>query len=134
MFRFGWAECLVSDDSKRRAITQVTRVECNAKHKDTDGRLSEMKDDLRLIKSALVGTDMRGGLVNQVNTLADRLGDIVATQKLTDDKRCRDQTEEKTLKEKTKDIRDDIIARYKIAFIAVFGTVIGILLNHFLNL
>jgi hypothetical protein len=124
----------VSDDSKRRAIIQVTRVECNAKHKDTDGRLSEMKDDLRLIKSALVGTDMRGGLVNQVNTLADRLGDIVATQKLTDDKRCRDQTEEKTLKEKTKDIRDDIIARYKTAFIAVFGTVIGILLNHFLNL
>jgi hypothetical protein len=130
MFRFGWAECLVSE-SKRRAITQG---EYNARHKETDGRLSEMKDDLRLIKSALVGTDMRGGLVNQVNTLADRLGDIVATQKLTDDKRSRDQTEEKTLKEKTKDIRDDLIARYKIAFIAVLGTVIGILLNHFLNL
>jgi hypothetical protein len=118
-------------DSKRHSITQG---ECTARHKETDARISEMKDDLRLIKSALVGTDLRGGLVNQVNTLADRLGDIVVTQKVTDDRRTKLQTEEKTLKEKTKDMRDDIIARYKIAVIGILGTLIGIILNHFLNL
>jgi len=118
-------------ESKRRAMTQG---ECFARHKETDARISEMKDDLRLIKSALVGTDMRGGLVNQVNTLADRLGDIVVTQKVTDDRRNKLQTEETTLKEKTKDMRDEVIARYKIAVIGILGALIGIVLNHFLQL
>jgi len=101
----------------------LLRIECQK-------RLDEMKDDLRLVKSALVGTDMRGGLVNQVNTLSERLSDIITTQKLTDNHRDAEKKEEK----QDKRAGMDRATRWKISIVGVISGLLGVIIGHLLDL
>ena len=56
--------------SKKRDCPQyVTRSECAATTSAIRSDLTEIKDDLKLVKTALSGEDMRGGLVKDVADL-----------------------------------------------------------------
>jgi hypothetical protein len=109
------------------------KADCVALRAACDKRLEEMTADMRLIKSALVGTDLRGGLVNQVNTLNTRLSDIIATQELTDSTRNKEKEKADSSAQSAKTSRADVVARYKIALIGVAGGLFGILLGFILS-
>lgn len=54
---------------KRDCPPYVTRAECAATTGAIRSDLTEIKDDLKLVKTALSGEDMRGGLVKDVADL-----------------------------------------------------------------
>jgi hypothetical protein len=59
--------------SKRRTEDFVTRGECTAINTD-------MKADLKLIKVAVVGADMRGGMVRDIADLRNKVDGIVSNR------------------------------------------------------
>jgi Tfp pilus assembly protein PilO len=60
--------------SKRTKDCFVTRAECAATTGAIRSDLTEIKDDLKLVKTALSGEDMRGGLVKDVGDLKKSRG------------------------------------------------------------
>lgn len=95
--------------ARRKYITIEECQKCNG----------DLKDDLKTIKNALIGENMRGGLVQQVNELATTLQDLITDKsdekKDVDDKKVRSQ-------------------RWKIAAFTAFAGILGIFLGHFLQL
>jgi malonyl CoA-acyl carrier protein transacylase len=96
---------------QKKADCVVLRASC-------DKRLEEMTSDIRLIKSALVGIDMRGGLVNQVNALNERLNDIISAQRL---------------KQSANIAKANVNARYKVAIIGLIGSLAVLALAFLLS-
>jgi hypothetical protein len=121
---------------RRTGIDQklgVTQSECDRLRTSCDKRLEEITSDIRLIKSALVGTDMRGGLVNQVNNLSVKLNDIISTQHLTDETRNKEKETSNKREADTEAARYDVHARYKVAIIGLVGSLAGLALAFFLS-
>lgn len=113
-------------EKRSKADCLTLRVEC-------DKRLNEMKDDIRLIKSALVGTDMRGGLVNQVLVLTDKLNDLITSRQISDKITADDKVAAKLDTNRAKDKRDEKIIRYKLLLISAVATILGVVLGHLLD-
>lgn len=95
--------------AKRIHITMEECVKCN----------NGLKDELRSIKVALLGEDMRSGLVQQTNELTQTLKALT-----------KDREEEKSEIEK----RKERLQRWKLAAFTVAAGLIGILLGHLLDL
>ena len=111
----------------------VTKDECDRMRNGCDKRLSEMKDDIRLIKSALVGTDLRGGLVNQVNDLASQVSDMAASEKLIASQATSAAISRESREDKKEDVKKETLTRYKIALIAAAAAFGGIILGKLLE-
>lgn len=135
--------------SKRDAVNQT---ECQLLRQACNRRLDEIQADLRLVKGSLVGIDANGGLVAKVNVLNERVSSLIDEQKNLNGKReadlregakqrGEDRAERKSEQDQTdsdkrlsKTLHEERIIRYQIALIGVAGAIIGIVLNHFLNL
>ena len=65
----------MSENEEPHNPKYVTSIQCVSKH---DGCAADFKDELRTIKKALVGHDMRGGLVKDMSDLKAKLS-IVKT-------------------------------------------------------
>ena len=59
---------------KRDCPRFVTQAECAAATSAIKSELGVVKDDVRLIKTALMGEDMRGGIVKDVGDLKKSRG------------------------------------------------------------
>ena len=96
---------------RRKFISVEECAKCN----------NEIKDDLRTIKNALIGENMRGGIVNQITNLENKISDIAAARA------CDEKEMEK---------KDDVKVRWKLAtvgaLVALAMFVAGRLLDFFL--
>ena len=60
----------MSVDEEPRNPKYVTSIQCDSKQKNCS---SDFKDEMRTIKKALVGDDLRGGIVKDMSELKTRL-------------------------------------------------------------
>ena len=107
----------------KKCVTHEECAKCNA----------SLTDDLRTIKVALVGEDLRSGLVHEVSVLSLTLSGLIhridedkaCVQKSTDVKRDKDQKEKDTKRESS--------TRWKIMAFTTFAGFIGIILGEILS-
>jgi hypothetical protein len=92
----------------------VTRAECSAISTD-------IKADLKIVKSAVVGEDLRGGMVKDIGDLKLKVDAIASTN--TSDKAERKQNDRE---------KRDTSLKYKIALLSLLSAVIGAVITHFL--
>ncbi len=105
------------------ARKKVDSHECARLRDECEKRMSEWKDDLKLVKLALVGNDMRGGLVSEVAALTAQIADLVKSQNGTERKKIDDEKQMK-----------DSNLRLKIAVISVGCGLLGVLIGHLLDM
>lgn len=82
-----------------------------------------MLKDIATIRDALVGTDLRGGIVKDVADMKSQLATM----------QC-EEREEKTEKKKATKNKAIIMEKYKFAFISLGLTLIGIVVGHLLDI
>lgn len=120
---------------------KVNQTECSRLRDACINKFQGIKEDMDIVKKALIGPDMRGGLVNQVNDLAKSVDSIKGMQIATDEHRDSEKVDERQDKkdveqDRREDARSqkDIISRYKIAFIGIIGAAIGIIIKALIDM
>ena len=63
---------------------KVNQSECSRLREVCMNKFQGIKEDMDIIKKALIGDDMRGGLVNQVSNLSKSVDAIKGMQLATD--------------------------------------------------
>lgn len=94
----------------------VTHAQCSES-------MSPIVDDLKTIKNALVGQDLRGGLVNQVSTITTKLDQVISQVNEANHNAKNEKKEKK-----------EISLRWKLAAFSAIGAILGILIGHLLDL
>lgn len=120
---------------------KVNQTECSRLREVCMNKFQAIKEDMDIIKRALVGGDMRGGLVNQVNDLSKSVEAIKGMQVATDEHRDSEKADERQEKKDVEQDRKadtrsqkDIISRYKIAIIGIVGAILGIIIKSILDM
>jgi hypothetical protein len=118
---------------------KVNQSECSRLREACINKFQGVKEDMDVVKKALIGDDMRGGLVNQVNTLSKNVEAIKGMQVATDDQRDSEKREDKQDRKDVEQVRrddnksrKDTVTNYKLALIGVLGAIIGIILERLL--
>jgi len=97
---------------KENGGAYVTKTQCRQE-------MRPLRDDVRTIKDALLGKDLRSGLVLQVTEFKNKLEQVIKQK----------QDEQETFKEEQRQHKQTI-ARLKIATVAFGFTLVGIIINH----